>query len=273
MEEKLQQILNEFKENEGNLTILTGAGISVESGIPTFRGADGYWTVGSVNYQFQQIGTFTFFEDKPLESWKWFLYRKGVCGRSKPNLGHMAVVDFEKHLQDRFRLITQNVDGLHLLAGNSEEKTFQVHGNINQMRCSKECSYDIYDIPDKVQVPDRNASLTDEMIKLLCCPKCKAMTRPHVLWWDESYNEHHFRIHSTRAWVDQTDLLITVGTSASANVACTTVYQVKDNGGSLIDINPAYSPLGDIAKHSHSGTQCTGTSSEYLPIIRDFLLS
>ena len=271
MEKDLQNILENFINDNGNLTVLTGAGISVESGIPTFRRADGYWTVGSVNYQFQQIGTFEFFEENPLESWKWFLYRKGVCNRAQPNLGHEMIVDLEHHLEERFRLITQNVDGLHLRAGNSLPRTFEVHGNINKMRCSRECTYEIFTIPDAVQIPERNSPLTEEMFELLRCPKCNEITRPHVLWWDECYNEHYYSFHTAQKWTAKTDLLITIGTSASANIACTTLYQVKDSGGALIDINPAYSPLGDIAKHSGNGVQCRGTSSEYLPIICGFL--
>lgn len=273
MEEQLKNILNTFKKNKGNITILTGAGISVESGIPTFRGADGYWTVGSVNYQFQDIGTLEFFQHNPIESWRWFLFRKGVCNEAKPNLGHKAIVKLEKYFQDRFRLITQNVDNLHIVAGNSDKRTFQVHGNINKMRCSSECSHDLYDVPNEVQIKTRDHELTSEMEKRLTCPKCQAPTRPHVLWWDESYNEHYFRINSTRKWADNTDLLIIVGTSASANVSCTTMYQVKDRGKAIIDINPEYSPLGDIAKHSGNGMQCMGTSSEYLPLITNFLIS
>ena len=95
----------------------TGAGISAESGIPTFRGPEGYWTVGSKEYHPQEMATNRLFRQQPWDVWQWYLYRTSVCARAKPNRGHAILVELEQRLQDRFLLITQNVDNLHILAG------------------------------------------------------------------------------------------------------------------------------------------------------------
>ena len=121
MEDRLQDIVQKFKDSRGNITVLTGAGISAESGIPTFRGRDGYWTIGSKEYHPQEMATFHMFTRRPLDVWAWYLYRKTVCAEAVPNAGHRALVELETLFLDRFCLITQNVDGLHLRAGNTPE--------------------------------------------------------------------------------------------------------------------------------------------------------
>ena len=101
--------------------MLTGAGVSAESGIPTFRGREGYWTVGSTEYHPQEMATLQAFEAMPEEVWRWYLYRLGACREAQPNQAHRAIVRLEERLGDRFCLITQNVDGLHLRAGSSPD--------------------------------------------------------------------------------------------------------------------------------------------------------
>jgi len=97
----------------GKVIGLTGAGVSAESGIPTFRGKEGYWTVGSRDYHPQELATHEAFTEMPWEVWAWYLYRRGVCRAAAPNAAHEAFVRLDKALGDRFALITQNVDGLH----------------------------------------------------------------------------------------------------------------------------------------------------------------
>ncbi|HVV49677.1 MAG TPA: Sir2 family NAD-dependent protein deacetylase, partial [Polyangia bacterium] len=101
----------------GPIVFLTGAGISAESGIPTFRGAEGYWRVGSRNYQPTEMAAAAAFARMPEEVWRWYLYRRGVCRAAAPNDAHRALVALERRLGARFLLVTQNVDGLHLRAG------------------------------------------------------------------------------------------------------------------------------------------------------------
>src|SRR5215467_12132598 len=135
---------------EGRVVVLTGAGISAESGIPTFRGKEGYWTVGSKEYHPQELATHEAFTAMPWDVWAWYLYRRTVCRRAEPNPGHHAIVRMAAALPDRFALVTQNVDGLHRRAGSPDASTYPIHGDISLMRCSAECGLDRWPIPDAV---------------------------------------------------------------------------------------------------------------------------
>jgi len=199
METSQKQLLQRIAKGAGKITVLTGAGISAESGIPTFRGPEGYWTVGSEVYHPQEMATFQMFSQIPEEVWKWYLYRMGVCKGARPNDGHKALVDMENVFKDRFALITQNIDGLHLSAGNSLQRTYQIHGNVFHMRCALECSEEVYPIPETVSPKTKEEQLTAQDIQALRCPLCGARTRPHVLLFDESYNEHHYHFYSSMA--------------------------------------------------------------------------
>jgi len=245
----LQQALVERKR----LTVLTGAGISAESGIPTFRGPEGYWTVGSKEYHPQEMATWDMFSRAPLEVWKWYLYRMGVCGRAKPNQGHLALVEMEKLFGDRFTLITQNVDNLHLRAGNSLERTYQIHGNIFFMRCADECSDSLYPMPASVTAKTREQSLSDNEITLLKCPACGQATRPHVLWFDETYNEVHFKFESSLQAAAQTDVLLVVGTAGATNLPNQVAALAKRGGAILVDINIEANPFSRLALADNSG--------------------
>ena len=190
------EITTRIRNTEGKVVILTGAGISAESGIPTFRGEDGYWQVGSENYRPQDMATYAAFSRMPDEVWTWYLYRRAVCNQTKPNPAHMAAVELEQSLGDRFVLITQNVDGLHLRAGSSMGRTYQIHGNVDFMRCSKECTETLYPMPQGVGPKERGDTLDDNERQLLRCPECGQRSRPHVLWFDETYDETFFRFES-----------------------------------------------------------------------------
>ena len=109
IDQGLKKRLREFYDGGRKLTVLTGAGLSADSGIPTFRDVDGFWTVGSENYTPEEMGTYRMFCAKPLEVWKWLLYRKGICAKASPNKGHEAIRKLEEIFCDRFRLISQNV--------------------------------------------------------------------------------------------------------------------------------------------------------------------
>jgi NAD-dependent deacetylase len=131
---QIEDFFKEFCPQIERLVFLTGAGISAESGIPTFRGEEGYWTIGSKVYQPQEMATWSNFSQMPLEVWRWYLYRRAICHHAEPNPAHLALADLEKNFGDGFTLVTQNVDGLHLRAGNSFARTYQIHGNIDYMR-------------------------------------------------------------------------------------------------------------------------------------------
>jgi NAD-dependent deacetylase len=110
----------ELISNANHVLVLTGAGISADSGIPTFRGKEGYWTIGSKNYHPQELARLSAFRQMPDEVWSWYLYRREICNKAEPNPSHYALVELETLLTAagrKFTLVTQNVDGLHLRAG------------------------------------------------------------------------------------------------------------------------------------------------------------
>ena len=269
---KVKNILQDIVTGSGRITVLTGAGISAESNIPTFRGPEGYWTIGSKAYHPQEMATYSMFMQKPEEVWKWYLYRIGVCERAEPNSGHLALVEMERRLNHRFTLITQNVDNLHIRAGSSLKYTLQIHGNIFFMRCADECHVKLYTIPvDFREKRKKDQILTETEIKLLECPNCGSLTRPHVLWFDEMYNERYYRYNSALNIARQTDVLIIVGTSGATSLPNLVAWEVIENNGFLIDINIEENTFSNLALASQRGIFIKGPSSEVLPNILNLL--
>jgi NAD-dependent deacetylase len=267
MRDEMQHVLREIAGGTGKITVLTGAGISAESGIPTFRGPEGYWTVGSKVYQPQEMATFWMFTQQPDEVWKWYLYRMGICGAAQPNPGHFALVAMEQRFGDRFTLITQNVDGLHLRAGNTLARTYQIHGNVFYMRCSLECSEAFYPIPEAVRPKTKEESLTDSDREHLRCPLCGARSRPHILLFDESYNEHHYHFYSSLKTAQDTALLIVVGTAGATNLPNQVAREVYQRDGVIIDVNIETNPFAQLAENSLRGFFVKEPSASALPAI------
>ncbi len=265
MNQKLISILQEYGQHPSKkVTIMTGAGISAESGIPTFRGPEGYWTFGSREYHPQEMATFKMFSQYPEEVWRWYLYRLGVCANAVPNDGHYALVDMEELLKSRFTLITQNIDGLHLRAGSSPEKTMQIHGHVASMRCALECTTDVFPIPKEVPGKTKDDPFTETDRHYLKCPLCGARSRPHVLLFDESYNEHHYHFYSAIRAAQKTDLLIIVGTSGATNLPNQVADQVFNAGGVIVDINIEENVFSNMALRSGRGFFLQRSSSEAL---------
>lgn len=243
---------------------MTGAGISAESGIPTFRGEEGYWSIGSRHYQPTDMATMRMFRHFPAEVWRWYLYRRSVCRAAQANRGHEALVTLERRLGERFLLVTQNVDGLHLRAGNSPERTYEVHGNIDYVRCAAACSSKRWPVPPGLEDFADKRELRAEELSLLRCPECRDWTRPHVLWFDECYDEENFRVHSSRNAAQRATLLVSVGTSGNTNLPLQMADIVADReGASLIDINPDTNPFALLARQS-GGTWLQSSASEGL---------
>ncbi len=263
MNEYLAEAIRSFTVKDKQLVILTGAGISAESGIPTFRGPEGYWTVGSREYRPEEMATLQMFRSNPDDVWQWYLYRLGICRRATPNAGHRAVAQIEELLQDRFTLITQNVDGLHRRAGNSSSRTYQIHGNINFMRCSAECTHDIFPIPSRLQPKSKHEPLTDDDREALRCPSCGRITRPHVLWFDEYYDEAHYRYNSSINAAESAEILLVVGTSGATNLPMQVGGIVARRGSLIIDVNPNPNPFSAMAQQS-GGFFIQGTASDIL---------
>lgn len=268
----LKLALTDAIKQNGKIIALTGAGISAESGIPTFRGEEGYWTVGSTEYYPEEMATNAAFRRMPAEVWTWYLYRRGICRQAKPNAGHRALVALEEALEDRFRLITQNVDGLHLQAGNSLERTYQIHGNIDYMRCAQACTTALLAIPNTVSFKAKGETLTGPERAALRCPDCGGWARPHVLWFDETYNEHFFRFHSSLLAASEAGLLLVIGTSGSTNLPHQVAARVYQAGGMLVDINPQKNPFSAYAEQS-GGFHLPLASSKILPNLIEHLTS
>ena len=253
MNQDIENALRKFMQGSKLLTVLTGAGISAESGIPTFRGKKGFWTIGSKEYHPQEMAKYSMFMQKPYEVWKWYLYRMDICSKAEPNPGHLALVEMEKLFKNRFKLITQNVDGLHLRAGNTLKNTYQIHGNIFYMRCTAECCSRIYPLPVDLPGKKKEEDLTEKEKCLLKCPDCGKFSRPHVLWFDEAYDEKYYKFQSSLNTAENTGLLLIVGTSGATNLPNQIAREVKNNGGTIIDINVEQNSFTDLALSSDNG--------------------
>ena len=270
MMDKLTHAIRNCASEQAQIVVLTGAGISAESGIPTFRGPEGYWTVGSREYRPEEMATARMFGLDPDAVWQWYLYRLGVCRAAQPNAGHRAVFQMEATLGSCFTLITQNVDGLHNRAGNSNHRTYQIHGNINYMRCASECSPELYTIPDEVKPKQKREPLSDGDRKALRCPRCGDRARPHVLWFDECYDETHYRYQSSIETAAHAAILLTVGTSGATNLPMQVGILAARRGAFIIDVNPSPNPFSDLAQQV-GGIFIQGVAGEALPRIAKLL--
>ncbi|MEM7164044.1 MAG: Sir2 family NAD-dependent protein deacetylase [Planctomycetota bacterium] len=251
----------------GRVVFLTGAGISAESGIPTFRGEEGYWTVGSKEYHPQEMATQAMFQRAPDEVWRWYLYRLGVCRGAAPNAAHAAVASVEEQLGDRFCLITQNVDGLHLRAGNSLDRTCQVHGNIELHRCVDRCSAALHRMPPDFAPRDRDAPLSADDRQRLACPDCGGRTRPHVLWFDEYYEEELYRSETAMHAAATCDLLVIVGTAGATSLPVHAARVAARAGAGVIDVNLDANPFAEIAHELTNGLAIEGRAGEVVPAL------
>ena len=234
----------------GAVIALTGAGISAESGVPTFRGKDGYWTVGAHEYRAQELATAAAFSRMPWDVWAWYLHRRSVCRAAQPNKAHASLVELDAALGDRFALVTQNVDGLHRRAGSPAERLFPVHGDIDLMRCAFECTNDRWPIPDDVPAVAKGDLLDEAIRAQLVCRSCGRIARPHVLWFDELYDEAHCFAYTTRQIAERATLVLVIGTSASTNLPWQVITLALRAGATVVDINVEDNPFGELASGS-----------------------
>lgn len=244
--------------------VLTGAGLSAASGIPTFRGREGYWTVGSINYQPTQLATRVAFSKIPDTVWSWYLYRRTICHQALPNKAHEILSQMESLLGRRFSLVTQNVDGLHQRAGCDPYYLMEVHGCIDKMRCSLDCCTEVFPIPDEVGWKAKGHSLTDAERNLLRCPHCKGRARPHILWFDECYNDEYFYFTSALRVARSAGVFLTIGSSGTTNLPLQMAHAAVDAGAVLIDINPEDNPFSRLAL-AHGGCWLKAQATTALP--------
>ncbi|MBI2892144.1 MAG: RNA polymerase subunit sigma [Deltaproteobacteria bacterium] len=254
----------------GPIVLLTGAGISAESGIPTFRGAEGYWTIGSRHYRPMELATWSAFTEVPDDVWGWYLYRRSVCRAAAPNAAHAAVAGLERSIGDRFLLVTQNVDGLHLRAGNTLARTFQIHGSIDFMRCAAECVSDPEPLPETLGTEWEKGRPPGPREKdLLRCSRCGGPARPHVLWFDETYDEPRFRFQSSLQAAIRAELLVVIGTSGATNLPNQMCEIVASRGAPMVVVDPEPTPFSELALGSRAGVFREGTACAVMPALCD----
>jgi len=227
------------------VAVLTGSGISAESGIPTFRGKDGLWR----QFRAEDLATPEAFERDPALVWEWYNWRRGLMSKVEPNPGHKVLARWERHFS-QFALITQNIDGLHRRAGS--ENILELHGNIWKLRCTKEDTVmDNFEYPLS-EIPPR-------------CPSCRALLRPHVVWFGEPLDSTNlnkaFLLSST------CEVLFSVGTSALVHPAASLPLAAAESGAKVVEINPDSTPLTSYADFS-----LRGKAGEILPLIDQYLM-
>jgi len=270
-EARVAQVLRRARR----LVVLTGAGISAESGIPTFRGSDGFWTVGSQNYQPQELATWSKFNEMPEELWRWYQYRWGICRSADPNPGHFALVELEGLVDGGMTLVTQNIDGLHLLAGSNPERLCELHGRIDEMRCDERvegaCLHGLsVDDPENLEraratvckTPKPSKNEGDE--RLPHCSRCGVRQRPKILWFDECYNEAFYKYKTVIDATRNCDVLFIIGTMLTTGGPSRMVAEARSAGSIIIRVDP----IVDLTESSSAGMlHLQGKSGEVLPRI------
>jgi NAD-dependent deacetylase len=213
--------------------VLTGAGVSAESGIPTFRGKDGYWR----NFDPAKLATPEAFARDPQLVWEWYRERRQRIRNAQPNAAHAAIVKLSQHA-DEFLLVTQNVDDLHARAGMSPEKMVQIHGNILVTRCSR-CDFCRRDY-EQEQEQERGDVVPR-------CPECDALMRPGVVWFGEQLPWNELQRIETYFDRGHCDLVIVAGTTATFGYIIDWALRASRDGGELIEVNPEETPLSQFA--------------------------
>ena len=204
---------------------LTGAGVSAESGAPTFRGEAGLWR----QYHPEELATPQAFAREPELVWEWYDWRRGLIGACQPNPAHHTLAGMESGLPG-FTLITQNVDGLHRLAGS--QHVLELHGDIWRLRCTRQGT----------TMVDRTAPLPEIPPR---CAECGALLRPDVVWYGEALPEDV--LEDAFAASVACDVVLVIGTSAVVQPAATLPLIAMENGAALVGINPQPTPLSDYA--------------------------
>ncbi len=272
---EVRRLLDRGIAGSGPVVFLTGAGISAESGIPTFRGEEGYWQVGSKHYRPEDLATFAAFSRIPNEVWSWYLYRRSVCRAAEPNAAHNALLDLERGLRDRLVIVTQNVDGLHLRAGSMPHQTYEVHGNIDFMRHDEAGHIEPVPLPEELDIEwNRGRLLTPGELELLRHPEAGTLARPHVLWFDEAYDEPRFRFHSSLKAAEQASLLVIVGSSGVTNLPLRMAATAVRTKTPVVVLNrDEDSAFVEIAREAPYGAFWSGLACELVPAVSEYLMA
>lgn len=232
-------------QNARSIVFFTGAGISAESGISTFRGEDGLWN----RLKPEELASFDAFMRNPNMVWEWYQYRRKIVHNAEPNLAHKAIKDFEKYF-DNVTVVTQNIDNLHYRAGT--KNIFELHGNIERNYCM-DCKtfFDESEIQKYAKVPH--------------CKMCGGMIRPDVVWFGEFLPHDQFEGGERAA--AKCDICFVVGTSAVVYPAARIPLTAKKNGAYIVEINIEETEMTYTSDYS-----IFGKAGDILPAIVNLLL-
>jgi len=233
---RLQSLLKHVE----SVCVLTGAGISAESGVATFRGVDGLWS----KLKPEEIANFNAFMRNPELVWEWYDYRRKIIHNIKPNAAHEALARLEESVKE-FTLVTQNIDNLHCRAGS--KRILELHGNIERSYCI-ECGKFA-----------ENIEVTKEK-KVPRCISCNGLIRPDVVWFGEILPEGVFEaaIEAAR----RCELFLTVGTSAVVYPAAGLPITAKNQGAYIVEVNTKRTEISHIVNET-----LIGKAGEVLPCL------
>ncbi len=231
-------LVNALKDAK-SIVVVTGSGVSAESGVPTFRGENGLWR----QFRAEELATPGAFNSNPALVWEWYDWRRGIIGRAQPNPAHMTIAQMEGRYQS-FLLITQNVDGLHRKAGS--RKLVEIHGNIWRVRCTEE---------------EKTFFLEENPLKVIP-PRCDcgALLRPDVVWFGEQLPIDG--LDNSIAHIQGCDLLMSIGTSGLVHPVASFPRMAKAGGAVVVEINVDETPNTVNADFS-----LKGKAGEILPAL------
>jgi NAD-dependent deacetylase len=232
-----RELLQHLREAD-SVCVLTGAGISAESGVPTFRGEEGLWK----KFRPEELANFNAFIRNPDLVWEWYSYRRKLVHEVRPNPGHHALVDLEQRVRD-FTLVTQNVDNLHSRAGS--KNVVELHGNIERSYCV-ECGKSAPDVS------------LDAAKRVPRCSSCGGLIRPDVVWFGEMLPDE--ALTKAKASARRCDVFLSVGTSSVVYPAASLPYTALEHGAYVIEINREKT---DLSSRAHE--TLLGKSGEILP--------
>ncbi len=222
--EMVKALLDEGKR----VVVLTGAGVSAESGVPTFRGEDGLWK----SHRVEALARPDTFASHPELVWEFYNWRRELVGKCDPNPAHVALAEIERQIPN-FLLITQNVDGLHGKAGS--QKLIEMHGSLWHVKCTK-CSHARETFETLPPLPE--------------CPVCGHLLRPGVVWFGEPLVPGVLKV--AIAHISRADIFLSIGTSNFVQPAASFYQLAKDHGAITVEINLEPTPntgLMDFALH------------------------
>ena len=224
MDVSLQSRLQNLFSGATRVTVLTGAGISAESGIPTFRGPEDLWKT----YKPEDLATPEAFARDPELVWHWYDWRRGLVAKARPNAAHIALAALERRAA--VSVITQNVDGLHAQAGSRE--LIELHGNIWKVRCTACAVISANTAVPLPAIPPR-------------CARCQRVVRPHIVWFGEAVDPYDYQrsVEMTRS----ADLFLAIGTSGLVHPAAGLARVAKTAGVTVVEINPNETPQSPLA--------------------------